>query len=373
VIEPSGPESPPQPAPRRRATPAALLASLVIAAIVGGAVGAGVTLGFLRLQGRSATPAVDLGGALGSSDDTAITAATQKAVPSVVSIITGDSGPSHGSGFIVSGDGFIVTNIGVVAGAQTLGVLINGDTHRHDARLVDFDCATGVAVLKVDQVGNLPTLAFGDSAGLRLGQNVVAIGGSLSDRRSVTRGIVSSLHRTVSLNAPASLGQSQLGNVIQTDASIDNAMSGGPLLNTGGQVVGVTMAGADQTQPVEFALAAGDLQPEVEQIMQTGRLVVPSLGVDVVDVGSDEAAIKGIPAGARVTALTSGGPAERAGLRTGDVIVQLDDQRLDDAHPLAQALRSRFKPDQKVTVSYARAASTSQVQLTLRGEHPPCP
>jgi S1-C subfamily serine protease len=202
---------------------------------------------------------------------------------------------------------------------------------------------------------------------------VVAIGGSLSDRRSVTRGIVSSLHRTVSFNAPAGSGQSQLGNVIQTDAGIDTSMSGGPLLNTGGQVVGVTMAAAEQIQPVDFALAASDLQPQVEQIMQTGRLVVPSLGAEVVEVGSDEAVIKGTPAGARVTAITSGGPAERAGLRTGDVIVQLDDQRLDDAHPLAQVLRSRFKPDQKVTISYTRAASTSQVQLTLRGEHPPCP
>jgi putative serine protease PepD len=239
--------------------------------------------------------------------------------------------------------------------------------------LVDFDCETGVAVLKVDQVGNLPALAFGDSNGLRLGQNVVAVGGSLSDRRSVTRGVVSALHRTATVNNPAGSGESQLANVIQTDAGIDTSMSGGPLLNTGGQVVGVMMAGVNHSQPVAFALAAADLQPEIEQILQTGQLIVPSLGVQVVDVTSDEAALKGGPVGGRVSIIASGGPAERSGLKTGDVIVQLDDQRLDDAHPLSQVLRSRFKPDQKITVTYVRGGSTSQLQLTLRGEHPACP
>jgi putative serine protease PepD len=110
----------------------------------------------------------------------------------------------------------------------------------------------------------------------------------------------------------------------------------------------------------------------VEQIIQSGQLVVGSLGAQTVTVGADEATVRGTAAGARVTSVTPGGPAEKAALRPGDVIVQLDDQRLDDAHPLPQVLRSRFKPNQKVTVTYARAGSTSQVQLTLRGEHPSC-
>jgi putative serine protease PepD len=373
VIEPSGPESPQRPAPRRRGTPAALLASLLIAAVVGGAVGAGVTLGVLRLQGRTASSTVDLGGALGTSDDTTVAGVAQKTVPAVVSIVTRESNLANGSGFLVSSDGFIVTNVGVVGSAQTLTVLVNGDSHRHDGRLVDFDCGTGVAVLKVDQVSNLPALTFGDSNGLRLGQNVIAVGGSLSDRRSVTRGIVSGLHRTATVTNPAATGDSQLGNVIQTDAGIDASMSGGPLLNSGGQVVGVTMAGVNQSQPVAFALSAGDLQPGIEQILQTGQLMVPSLGVQAVEVSSDEAALKGGPVGARLSGIASAGPADRAGLRTGDIIVQLDDQRLDDAHPLAQVLRSRFKPDQKVTVTYVRGGGSSQLQLTLRGEHPACP
>jgi putative serine protease PepD len=100
---------------------------------------------------------------------------------------------------------------------------------------------------------------------------------------------------------------------------------------------------------------------------------VASLGAQVVGVSAADATLHGGSAGGRITEVAAGGPAERAGLRPGDLVVQLDDQRLDDAHPLAQVLRSRFKPDQKVTVTYVRAGSTSQLQMTLRGEHPPCP
>jgi S1-C subfamily serine protease len=347
------------------------VALLLVVAVVGGVVGAGVTLGILRLQSRTNSPALNLGGA--PSDDSAIGNAAQKAIPSVVSIVTRESNLAHGSGFLVTGDGFVVTNVGVVANAQSLTVLVNSDSHRHDARLVDFDCETGVAVLKVDQVANLPVLGFGDSSGLKLGQNVVAVGGTLSDHRSVTRGVVSAIHRSVNLTSAGGSGESQLGNVIQTDAEIDSSISGGPLLNTGGQVVGVTMAGVSQSQPVSFALAASDLQPEIEQIMQSGQLVVASLGAQVVNVSAEEATLRGGSAGGRVSTVLPGGPADRAGLKLGDVIVQVDDQRLDDAHPLTQVLRSSFKPDQKVTVTYARGGSTSQLQLSLRGEHPPCP
>jgi putative serine protease PepD len=371
VIEPAGPESPREPAPRRRNTPAALLAALLGAAIVGGAVGAGVTLGVLRFQGRTASPAVDLGGALGSGEDTTAATVAQRGLPSVVSIVTRESGAVQGSGFLISGDGFIVTNVGVVFNSQVLTVLIQGDAHRRDARVVDFDCQTGVAVLKVDQVANLPALAFADSTGLRLGQSVVGLGGSDGDH-SVTRGVVSGVHATVNLKGTTLGVPSQLSDVIRTDAAVDPSMSGGPLMNGSGQVVGVTMTDAAHSPPLAIALPSSDLQPEVEQIQQTGQLVVASLGAPVDDVSAGEATLHGGSAGARITQVDAGGPAERAGLRVGDVVVQLDDQRLDDAHPLAQVLRSRFKPDQKVTVTYVRGGSTSQLQTTLRGEHPPC-
>ena len=346
---------------------------MLVAAIVGGAVATGVTLGILRLQARTNPQSVDLGNGVTISEDSATTSVAQKAAPAVVSIVTRESTLTHGSGFVVTSDGYLVTNVGVIANSQGLTVVLGSDHRRHDARLVDADCQTGLAVLKVDQVSNLPTLPFGDSSSLRLGQNVVVLGGSLNDR-SATRGIVSGLHGTLVVNdVRGGGGESQFGNVVTTDAGIDGGTSGGPLLNVGGQVVGLTMSAVRQAQPVGFALAASDLQPEVEQIVQTGQLVVPSLDAQARDVGVDEAAARNVTTGARITSVDAGGPADRAGLKAGDVITQIDDQKLDDAHPLAPLLRSRFKPDQRVTVSYARGGSTGQVQLTLRGAHPTCP
>jgi S1-C subfamily serine protease len=350
----------------RAITPGALIASVLVAAVVGGVVAAGVTLGILRVQSRTNPQRVDLGSTVTIREDDATIGVAQKAAPAVVSIVTNESTLSHGSGFLVTSDGYIVSNVGVIANAQTLTVLLGSDSKRHDARLVDYDCATGVAVLKVDQVSNLPTLAFAGSSSLRPGQNVVVVGGAFNDQRSVAREIVSALHGTVTV------GGTELGDVIQTDPAVDSGLSGAPLLNSGGQVVGVAMSGSSQGRPVGFGLAASGLQPSVQQIVDGGQLLVPSLGVQTAAVTNDVAAIRGGPPGARVTSLVSGGPADRAGLRAGDIVTQLDDQQLDDAHPLAQVLRAGFRPDQKVAVGYARGSSAGQVQLTLQGEHPAC-
>lgn len=376
MIEPTtGPESPrkAQAVGARPFTPRALVASVLVAAIAGGAVATGVTLGILRLQARTNPQTVDLGNGVTISEDSATASVAEKASPAVASVVTREATLTHGSGFVVTSDGFVVTNVAVIANSQALTVVLGSDHRRHDARLVDADCQTGLAVLKVDQVSNLPTLSFGDSSSLRLGQNVVVLGGSLNDR-SAARGIVSGLHSSLLVNdLRGGGGESQLSNAISTDAAIDSGTSGGPLLNVGGQVVGLTVSAVREAQPIGLALPATDLQPEVEQIVQAGQLVVPTMDVQARDVAVDEAAVRGVAAGARITSVTPGGLAERAGLRAGDVITQIDDQKLDDAHPLAPVLRGRFKPDQRVTVSYARGGSTGQVQLTLRGEHPTCP
>jgi putative serine protease PepD len=374
VIEPTGPESPPKAgaARGRTITPSALVASVVVAALVGGAVAAGVTLGVIHLQSRTNPQNVSLGSNVTIREEDATTGVARNAQPAVVSIVTDPSSLSHGSGFLVTTDGYIVTNVGVVANAQSLAVVISGDSRRRDARLVDYDCTTGVAVLKVDQVSNLPTLSLDTSDSLSTGQTVIVVPGTLADRQGVTRGVIGAVHGMVPITVSWGPGSTQMSNVIQTDAQVDAGASGAPLLNVGGQVIGVTMAATNQGQPTSFALAAADLQPEIEQIVQTGGLVVPSLGAATVDVSTSAALVRGGAAGARIDTVTAGGPADRAGLRTGDVITQLDDQRLDDAHPLAQVLRARFKPDQRVTVTYSRGGSSGQVQLSLLGEHPAC-
>lgn len=375
MIEPTGPESPQKKADAARGrflTPGALVASGLVAAIVGGAVAAGVTTGIMRIQSRTNPQNVSLGSNVTIKEEDAAAAVAEKAQPAVVSIVTQEPSLAHGSGFLVTSDGYIVTNIGVVANTQTLTVLLSGESKRHDARLVDYDCATGLAVLKVDQVSNLPTLSFDSDSSLRPGQTVIVVPGALTDR-GVTRGAIGALHSMVSVSPTwGGSAEAQFTNVIQPDARVDAGVSGAPLLNVAGHVVGVTMAASSAGQPIAFAMPAGDLQPEVEQIVQGGGLIVPTLGAQTVSVSAEGAAVRSGTPGARITTLDPGGPAERAGLKPGDVVTQLDDQRLDDAHPLTQVLRGRFRPDQRVTVSYVRGNSAGQVQLQLLGEHPTC-
>lgn len=375
MIEARGPESPgkPRPAPRGRITPSVLVASVIAAAIAGGAVAAGVTLGIARVQ-LTNQQTVDLGTHATISENSSAISVAQKALPAVISLFDSGARSSRGSGFLVTSDGYVVTDVDVVAGANGLGALIGLDSKRHDARLVDFDCATGVAVVKVDGVSNLPTLAFGDSTTLQAGQEVLAIGGALGDRPGVWPGSATALHGIVEVPAPAGLGtpgaQAQYANVIHTNLVVDSSDSGGPLLNVGGQVVGVIVPRAEQPG---FALAASDIQPEVEQVIHSGQLTVPGLGTRTTTVTAAGAGLAGGAAGARITELNQGGPAEGVGLKVGDVVTQIDDQKVDDAHPLPQVLVDHFKPAQKVTVGYSRSGSAGQVQLTLAETRPACP
>jgi putative serine protease PepD len=367
VIEPSGPESPRRPeAAGGGIKLVTFVAAVLVAALAGGAVAAGVTLGILHQQARTNQQSVDLGSRVTISEDTATANVALKAQPAVVAIVSSDSPTPRGSGFLVTSDGYIVTTLTVAANAKDLSVLIPGDSHRHDARLVDYDCQTGIAVLKVDNVSSLPTLAFGDPTSLKVGENAVAVGGV----DGVSRGVISAMHQAIALPDP--LGSSvtiQLPDVIYTDAAVAPADLGGPLLNVGGQVVGV-LAVANRAPNV--ALAVDDLQSAVEEIIQAGQLTVPSLGALAVTVTSGEVGLAGGTMGAKIEYVEPGGPAQQAGLKVGDVITQLDDQKLDDQHALPQVLRNRFKAGQKVAVSYSRGGSTGQVQLTVLDERPAC-
>jgi len=377
VIEPEGAESHPS-APallrtsRRTFTPGALVASTLVAAIVSGLVAAGVTLGVLRLQARTNPQEVNLGSNVTVTEDSAAQQVATKALPAVVSVVTDENGRSFGSGFLITSDGYIVTNVGVVANSGTLTVVLPGDTRRRDARIVDFDCATGMAVLKVEQVSGLPTLLFGDSSQLKVGQTVVALGGPFGNGSVFAKGAVSALHRTQSVAGTVPRGSGFYTDAIETDAAIDSGSSGGPLVNLGGQVVGLAVASGAAGSPSGFAISSNSVQAEVEQVVTSGQLVVADLGVESTDLSQEDAAIRGLPAGSLVTSVTSGSPAEASGLKTGDVITQLDDNKVDAAHPLDQVLRVHYRPSQRPTLTYVRGGNTNQVAVTLQGGHPKC-
>src|SRR5947207_9339454 len=282
----------------------AVTAGLLVAALVA----AGVTLAILSLQARTNTQQVNLRNGVTISEDSAIITAAGKAKPAVVSIVTQHQ-PSlvRGSGYLATTDGYIVTNINVIAGSSGLTVLIPGDSKAHDARLVDYDCQTGVAVIKIDKVSGLPTLAFADPNALVQGQVIVAVGGPV-DGGSVTPAYVSAMHRVSTVNDPLNLGHSlQFSDTIQTNAVIDDGSSGGPLLNVGSQVIGIAVGSSSSR--TGFGLNAADVQDDVQQILQTGQVTVASIGAQTVDITPEMATLNSLPEGSQIVTAQQGRPA----------------------------------------------------------------
>jgi putative serine protease PepD len=356
-----------------RRNPFRVVAALLGVALLSGGVAAGVTLAVLRLQSRTNPQQVDLRNGVTISESSAVTQVAAKATPAVVSIVTQQQpGLVHGSGFFVTTDGYIVTSVDVVTGAAMLTVFYPGDAKSHDARLIDYDCQTRVAVIKIDQVSGLPTLGFGDSTALVVGQTVIAVGGPLATS-TVAPGVVSALHRAVAADDPIVAGRTDdISDTIQTTASFDRSGSGGPVLNVSGQVVGIAVAAKHGGVDFDYAIDEAMVQAEVTQILSSGLVVFASLGVTASDIGPQAASLQDLPVGALVSSVDPGGPAAGAGMKTGDVITQIDDVKLDAAHPLPLILRSGFHPSQRVTVTYFRNGQSSQVQLQLHSARPLC-
>ena len=236
-----------------------------------------------------------------------------------------------GSGFIVSEDGYILTNAHVVSGADAVDVLFS-DGERIRAQVVGADVATDIAVLKVDG-SNYPTLPIGDSRALRVGEYVIAIGNPLSSYElygTVTFGIISATAREINIDG-------FVNTYLQTDAAINFGNSGGPLINMAGQVIGMNTAksvtagydsrgNAISAEGIGFALPIQNVIEIANMILQEGNVVRPGIGVQIRTVDEESAAENNVPVGCRVEELTAGAPAEQAGLKVGDIIVKADDR-----------------------------------------------
>ncbi len=274
-----------------------------------------------------------------------------------------------GSGFIVRSDGYIVTNNHVVENARQLQVILRDGAKKYDARVVGTSPDDDIAVLKVD-AQNLPALSWGDSSALRVGQLAIAIGSPLGQQNSVTKGVISALHRSISVPDPGTGQVENVLNAIQTDAQINPGNSGGPLLNSAGQVIGVNFA-IEQAQAgpgLGFALDGNAARDIANQLIQTGHVNRPFLGVTYQQLDETAASANGLVVGALVTAITPGSPADHAGVMVHDVITKVNDQAIDDQHPLKDVLR-QYAPSTKVTVTVYRGGKTQTLQVTL-GTHP---
>ncbi|OBF48824.1 S1C family serine protease [Mycolicibacterium monacense] len=247
---------------------------------------------------------------------------------------------SQGSGVVVDGRGYIVTNNHVVEEAASdakkwkLSVIFN-DGKTVPAHVVGRDPVTDLAVLKVNNVDHLTVARLGDSNRLRVGQEVIAAGAPLGLRSTDTVGIISALNRAVRLSAERS-GEDIVISAVQTDAAINHGNSGGPLINMNAEVIGINAAGkslSDSASGLGFAIPVNEMKHVVETLMRDGVIAHPTLGLTAQSV-SDTAA-----AGAKVTEVKQGEPAEKAGIKDGDVVVKIGDRQIGDLDSFVVAVR----------------------------------
>lgn len=289
----------------------------------------------------------------------AVPALVKRTMPAVVEI-TATSGAgslggqtSTGSGFLMHGDGHVVTNEHVVAGAQTVSVRFsNGDDV--DARVIGTDASSDVALLKLADVpAGVTPLQLGSATSLQIGEPVIAIGSPFGLEGTVTSGIVSALGRE--LQAPNGF---TIDGAIQTDAALNRGNSGGPLIDASGRVVGMNSQIASQSggnEGIGYALPAETIRTVTDQLEQGRTIERPYLGVTLGDSPDG---------GALVGAVRSGTPAERAGLRAGDVVTAAGGDALRSGEELRRAVSAR-KPGDRLELTVRRDGQTKTFSVTL--------
>ncbi len=361
---PPPPAAPTAPTTRRRAT------HLAAGVALGALVGATVSGGIVAIAEHDRSPAT------ASASPTRTTAATgptvaattnsiaalvQKAEPSVVAIhdsmtqtdIFGrtQTGQAAGTGFVLSADGYIVTNDHVVDGVSDISVSFQ-DGSSNSADVVAADPNADLAVLKVDRTGLTP-LALGNSSDLQVGDQLVAIGNALdlSGGPTVTTGIVSATGR--SLNEQNGV---ELTDLIQTDTAINPGNSGGPLLDMAGEVVGINTAVAGEAQNIGFAISIDHAKSMIDQL-RNGQVPAHAL-LGVATEPSEDGN------GAAVVTIDPGSAAASAGLQPGDVITKVDSTAVGGPDDLGAAI-GRHQPGDKVDVTFVRDGATNTVHVTL--------
>ncbi|RKS72466.1 putative serine protease PepD [Motilibacter peucedani] len=364
----------------RRAPLIVALAALI--ALLGGAVGGVIGWGLADdggddvVTGTSSLPVTPRGSQ--QRPQGSVPAVAAQLLQRVVSIQVEQG---SGSGFVIRPDGYILTNNHVVASAIGGGEVrvVFQDGRGFDARIVGADSSYDLAVIKVD-ASALPTVAFGDSAAAVVGDPVIAVGSPLGLSGTVTTGIVSALDRPVTAGESGASGgcgakDASYYSAIQTDAAINPGNSGGPLVNYSGQVIGVNSAistlsssssgGQSGSIGLGFAIPSNQAKRIADEIIRTGHAVHPVIGVSLDCTYDDPGARIG---DARTTGGTPGvepgGPADKAGLREGDVITAVDGKRVADSQELIVAIRAHV-PGETVSLAYTRGGRSRTVEVTL--------
>jgi S1-C subfamily serine protease len=365
-----------------------------VAALIGAVVGGTIVAAVHHTAGTAEVKVISAGPAL-LNGTTNIQSVIAKVLPAVVSIdaksnVAG-AGPSfggtpggtaeeQGTGVIISSNGEVVTNNHVISGATTITVTLFGRTESMPATLIDTDPTSDIALLQISGVANLPTVAFGDSDDVQVGDAVVAIGNALglsAGSPTVTQGIISATGRTVAAgDAPGAT--ETLTNMFQTDAAINQGNSGGPLVDSSGKVIGMNTAvaanadGTSAAEDIGFAIPSNRIEQRLPAL-RSRSVGDAFLGVSLETLTPQlRSQYNFVPTkGAVVLQVESGSPADVAGLESGDVITSFDGKQVTSADQLAAAVEND-KPGTRATIGIVRgqAEKTLTVSLGSSGQVP---
>ncbi|MFI6163421.1 S1C family serine protease [Micromonospora haikouensis] len=351
-----------------------LLLIPLITALLAGTLGGALGYAFAVRGGAAGGPVLGAGSAeapaLAQRKPESLAGVAQRVLPSVVTVrVASLGGTSEGSGFIVSADGYVITNDHVVAGGTGKASVVFNDGSTAAASVVGQDPESDIAVIKVASATNLRPVEFGDSDALAVGDPVLAIGSPLSLANTVTAGIVSALDRTMQAGDPG--GPTRYYAAIQTDAAVNHGNSGGPLVDSAGRVIGVNstikslVADGQEAGNIglAFAIPINQAKRVTQDIIGTGKARRTVIGAQVGGTG----AASGGTGGVRLASVEPSGPAAGAGLRAGDVILRLAGRPMTDPTDLIALVR-KFAPGSVVTVEYRRGSSRQNASVTLAAD-----
>lgn len=382
------PQQPEHTQPKKKHTAGRVVALALCCSLLGGAVGAGaMAIGTSMtgssgsshssststiLQGDRPTSAINVSKIDTSKEMTAaeVYAANVNSTVGITTSITTNywgyqtTAAASGSGFILTADGYILTNYHVIENSNSVKVTMY-DGASYDATIVGYDESNDIAVLKIDATGLTPVV-LGDSDELNVGDSVVAIGNPLGELTfSLTSGAVSALNREVTLSSNVTM------DLIQTDCAINSGNSGGALFNSYGEVVGITNAkyssssssGSASIDNIGFAIPINHVKNIITSIIEKGYIVKPYIGVSVTTVSSEMVSY-GLPQGAAVKAVSENSPAAECGLKINDIITAINGEEITTSSELVKIV-SASQPGDEMTLTVYRQGESEQLTLTL--------
>lgn len=278
-----------------------------------------------------------------------------------------------GTGFIVSEEGLIVTNKHVVSDTSAEYVVVMTDGREYDAKVLARDPVQDLAIMKIESEEKFKPLLLGTIDDVQIGQTVIAIGNALGQfQNTVSVGVISGLGRTIIASDATDFSTETLEDIIQTDTAINKGNSGGPLINLKGEVIGINTAVSMSGQNIGFALSIDKAKRSIEQVMTSGKISYPYMGVRYVVLNKEKSAKEGLSVdygalvikGENDPAIVSGSPAEKAGIKEGDIILEMGGEKVTEKNSLSKIISS-YNPQESVDLKILRNEEEIYLDIIL--------